>query len=535
MEWIFLILAVGGFIWWKSETNRKKRAKAKEKALTEQERQRIEGCGEVVRFAANYLGYEAKQAISRPELEKLIDQGSTPTQLAQEIARRCESIPGIVLGFHQTVDFSLPVRLPYGYRLQHIYVVGKSGYGKSNLLRNMALQDMVFGYGVGIIAPEQELFVEEVLPFIPDNRIEDVIYFNPADTENPVCFNPLILDAGEDLDLKVDETFTIFRRLLGEGGPRMDEILRNALYALIELPGTTLLDFEVLLDRGHSDLRERVIRECKDERTVQFFRDVYAQFPKDAHLPIVNRIGRLIRAKYVRNCLCHPTQSLNFRKAMDEGKILLFNLSDGILGEATSQLLGQLVVSKFQTTTISRADVAKEERNPFYLYVDEFQSFVGTAGVSYEKILSRARKYKLGLVLAHQQTGQIPLELLKEIFGNVSTLISFQLSQADASKIAREFVTEFDGEIVPLEPDRLLGLKVGEAYCKIGPNAFPMKTEFLDIEPDAGRVQDIIEQSRQLYGAGGSTMGRLPARGETPKLPAPKSDPLEGLEPGEIF
>lgn len=535
MDLLILGLITAAIIW-RVVYNRQKRAKAKELTrLSQLERERIEGCGEVVRFCANFLGYEAKQAISRQELEELIDQGYTPTQLAEEIAHRCASIPGISLGFHQAVDFPLPVRIPYSYRLQHVYIVGKSGYGKSNLLRNMALQDMAAGYGVGIIAPEQELFVEEVLPYIPDNRIEDVIYFNPADIENPVCFNPLVLDEGEDLDLKVDETFTIFRRLLGEGGPRMDEILRNSLYALIELPGTTLLDFETLLDRGPSELRERVIRECKDERTAQFFRDLYPQFPKDAHLPIVNRIGRLIRAKYVRNCLCHPTQSLNFRKAMDEGKVLLFNLSDGILGEATSQLLGQLVVSKFQTATISRADVAKEERTPFYLYVDEFQSFVGTAGISYEKILSRARKYKLGLVLAHQQTGQIPLELLKEIFGNVSTLVSFQLSQADAARIAREFVTEFDGEIVPLDPDRLLGLKVGEAYCKIGPNAFPMKTEFLDIEPDIGRAQSVIEQSRKLYGAGGSTRRTLHARGETSKLPAPKSDPLEGIEPGEIF
>ena len=256
---------------------------------------------------------------------------------------------------------------------------------------------------------------------------------------------------------------------------------------------------ERLLDRADPTFRNEVIRDSTDQNTVHFFRDVYPQYPKDSHLPITNRLGRLIRPRLIRNLLCNPHSSLNFREAMDSGKILLFNLSDGILGEVNSQLLGQLIVSKFQTATMSRADLAKGERRPFYLYIDEFQTFTGVAATSYEKILSRARKYRLGLVLAHQQTGQIPTELLKEIFGNVSTMISFNVSQRDASRLAKEFISEYNGEIIHVPEEEFLGLKVGQAYCKIGRHSFFMRTYLADQSPDFDRAQYIIGKSRQNY------------------------------------
>ena len=180
---------------------------------------------------------------------------------------------------------------------------------------------------------------------------------------------------------------------------------------------------------------------------------------------------------------------------MDDGKIMLFNLSDGILGETNSQLLGQLIVSKFQTATMSRANVAKQKRRPLYLYIDEFQTFTGVAATSYEKILSRARKYRLGLILAHQQTGQIPTELLKEIFGNVSTMISFNVSQRDASRLAKEFITEYDGEMIHIPEGAFLGLKVGQAYCKIGRHSFFMQTYLADQYPDRDRARLIIDMA----------------------------------------
>ena len=465
------------------------------------EQNRIKECGEVVLFYANHLGYIARECISRDELEELIDDGITPEDLSTEIIDRMESVDGILLGYQPFADWNFDVKLTQHYKDRHVYIVGKSGSGKTNLMRNMIYQNMEAGNGIGVIAPEAEMITEEIMPYIPEHRIDDVIYFNPADTNSPVTFNPLYLDEGEDIDLKVDENFTIFRRAFGEDtGPRMSEILRQALYALIERPGSTLLDMEKLFDREDPAFRNEVIRESKDEGTIHFWRDVYPQMPKDAHLPITNRLGRIVRPRMIRNILCNPQNSLDFRKAIDNKKILLFNLSDGILGEANSQLLGQLIVSKFQMAVMSRADTSKYEREPFYLYIDEFQTFTNIATTSYEKILSRARKYRLGLILAHQQTHQIPLELLREIMGNVSTMVSFQVSSDDARKLSKEFIAQYNGEVISVTPEELLSLKVGQAFCKIGQHSFFMQTYLADQSPDHKRADHIVYRSRQSYG-----------------------------------
>ncbi len=530
---LLMSLAMGTCIWlsvrYLIHQAEERRRREEERQREEAERRRIKECGEVVMFFANQLGYIARQGISRDELEELIDSGVTAGELAGEIWSRIDEQEGIVLGYQPFGDWQMDVKLTHYFRDRHVYVIGKSGSGKTNLLRNMIYQDLWNGSGIGVIAPESEMIEEEILPYIPEHRIDDVIYLNPADHERPISFNPLNLDEGEDIDLKVDEFMTIFKRLFTETGARMDEILRQSLYALLERDGTTLLDMERLLDRTDPTFRNAVIRGSKDQNTVHFFRDVYPQYPRDAHLPITYRIGRLVRPRSVRNILCNQRGNLNFREAMDSGKVLLFNLSDGALGETNSQLLGQLIVSKFQTATMSRADLSKGERRPFYLYIDEFQTFTGVAAASYEKILSRARKYRLGLVLAHQQTGQIPTGLLKEIFGNVSVMISFNVSRNDASRLAREFVTECDGEVIHIPEEAFLSLKVGEAYCKIGKHSFFMRTYLADQHPDVDRSSYIIKKSREAYG--------LPA----PDTEAVSSDlgagkeELEGLDPSEIF
>lgn len=530
-----LVLAIyggvigGAIVWW---VRRKTRARelAEQKEREQAERERLEACGEVVRFFANQVGYVARQAISRTELERRIDGGALADDLSKEIVDRISTIPGVQLGKQGFAEFEVPVLLPEAYRDRHVYVIGKSGYGKSNLLRNLILQDMAAGHGVGVIAPEQETITEEILPFIPEDRIGDVIYFNPADQERPVVFNPLEMDGDDNLDLRVDETFTILNRALGDCGPRSDQILRHSLYALTELPDTTLLDIFPLLDRQDGSMRKRVIHESSDDQTVSFFRDIYPQMPVDAALPVLNRIGGLIRHKPVRNCLCGTKSTLNIREAVDSGKIMLFNLSDGILGPHASQLLGQLIISKIQVAFMGRADAPKSKRRRFYLYIDEFQSFVGVASVSYELILSRARKYGLGLVLAHQQTGQIPLELLREVLGNVSTLISFQVSQSDASKIAKEFVTEVDGEVVQAEPEELLRLRIGEAFCRIGETSFLLKTELFDRKPDHDLARRVIETSRLKYGGSRSASEPRPKSAESPD-----DLPFKDLDPGEVF
>ena len=483
-----------------SQRAKRERQRQAEKAKLK-ERKRIEECGDVVLWFANNMGYIARKAISRDDLEQFIDAGISPDDLVGEIYKRIDAIDGMVIGSHQVAGMVLPVKLTQEVRDRHMYIIGKSGSGKTTLLRNMILQDIWNGNGVGVIAPEQEMIVDELLPYIPEHRIDDVVYVNPADSQQPVSFNPLQFEEGEDIDLKVDENLSIFKRLWGGNiTSRMEEILRQSFYALMPTPDTTLLDIPLLLDRENPHYRKQIIVQLSDPDTIHFWQDTYPQFPKDAHLPIVHRLGRLTHAKAVKNILCQRDGNINFRNLVDDGKIVLFNLSDGILGEANSQLLGQLVVSKFQLTIMARANIPQSKRRRFYLYIDEFQTFTSTATASYEKILSRARKYRLALILAHQQTGQIPSNLLREIFGNVSTMLSFVVSSDDTRKLAREFISEWNGEIVQTEPDKLLALKVGQAYCRIVNNSFPVQTFPITEKPDYDYRNYIIERSQELYG-----------------------------------
>lgn len=537
---VILAIVIGAAYHYQSNQDALARKAAREKE--EAERKRVEDCKDVVRYFANYHGYIARSAINREELETAIDSGASADQLWDLIIGRIDGVDGMQLGYHKAGSGRFPVILPQEYRDKHVYVIGKSGYGKTNFLRYLIRQDMHNGEGVGVLAPEHEMLADELLPFIPEHRVKDVIYFNPADLERPVVLNPLHIESGDDIDLHVDEAFTILQRVVGEGGPRMDEILRHSLYALMERRGSTLLDMERLLDRNDDSFRKEVLHETEDERTARFFNQIYPQMPKDAHLPILNRIGRMVRSKYARNCLCPPTRTpfsekevsgrlLNIRQAMDESRIILFNLSDGLLGEAASQLIGQFIVSKFQTATMSRADEPKMLRVPFYLYLDEFQNFCGIASQSYERLLSRARKYRLGLILAHQQTGQLPLELLKEIFGNVSTMVSFQVAQSDAGKLSKEFINQYDFDIENIPVEELLRLNVGEAYCKIGMNSFAMRVPLMDEPPDWERAREVMEQSRMRYGIPRTISQAKQIEASNPKT----EDPLADLDPDEVF
>jgi type IV secretory pathway TraG/TraD family ATPase VirD4 len=235
--------------------------------------------------------------------------------------------------------------------------------------------------------------------------------------------------------------------------------------------------------------QKEIIRTTKDHQTREFFEHEYPAYPKGAYLPITSRLGMFTRREPIRNLLCQPGQSFNFRKAMDEGKILLFNLSDSLLGQQAAQILGQIIVSKLQLAVMSRADTPAAARRPFYLYLDEFQAFTGVNEDSYEMILSRARKYRLGLILAHQQTHQLSSDLLHAILGNVATIITFGVSRADADKLAREYLLDTGGEMLEMPSEELLRLKVGEAWGKIGQGIFPLKTFLVDQKPDYRRAQ----------------------------------------------
>jgi Type IV secretion-system coupling protein DNA-binding domain len=481
----------------KMGNGRSRPVKTPKSILTEQER--MAGCRDVVMQFAVAYGHIARECMSREELEVKIDSGIAPQDLSQELHNRIAAMPGVILGVN-TINPAIEIKLPAPLRDRHCYIIGKSGSGKTNLIRNMVFQDLAQGGGIGIIAPEQELITEEIMPYIPENRIDDVVYFNPSDTQSPIPFNPLFVADGEDIDLKVDDNLTIFKRLMGETQARMDEILRQSLYALMAREGSTLIDVEKLLSRSDDTFRQEIIRTSEDEQTRYFFESTYPSFPKDAHLPITTRINRLVRPKTVRTLLCQPGQCFNFRHAMDEGKILLFNLADGLIGQQTAELLGQLIVSKLQLAAMSRMDIPKAARRPFYLYMDEFQTFTGVNETSYEKMLSRARKYELCLILAHQQTGQIPKLLMREILGNVSTMIAFNISHVDATMFNQEYAIEMGSTVEYLPPEQFVTLKVGEAWGKIGKSVFPLKTALAPQQPDFTRTKEVIDRSRENYG-----------------------------------
>lgn len=492
------------------------------------------------------FGYIESYVLPDGVLEKMLNRGDSFDAIREFIEEKLKAPGHLALGRDQT---GADVILPALIRDKHIYVVGKSGYGKTNFLRNLIRQDLLSENGIGVLAPEYELLTQEIMPLIPDTRIADVIYFNPTDGEQPVVFNPLHLFPGENIDRQVDEAYTILQRVFGEGGARMDEILRHTLYALVERPGSTLLDIEPLLDRTDSKFRNEIIRSTKNERTRRYFSNTYPQVSKDAHLPILNRVGRIISNEYARNCLCPTPNSsmseaevsrrlLNIREAMDSRKIMLFNLSDGLIGEAATGVIGQMIVAKFQSAVMKRADTLKEQRVPFYLYLDEFQVFCGTAAKSYETILSRARKYKLGMILAHQQTSQIPSSLMDEIFGNVSTLVAFQVDDSDAVKIGHRFFGRGNTE----SSNALARMKIGSSMCRIAESSFPLYVSKAMEGTDKSRVATIVERSRTNYGIPSSlspeakSEGEAAAKARADAKPMPEeSDPLADLDPGDMF
>lgn len=533
------LLALGGgaalWLGLRYRARREEERRREEREAQAAEERRVRDCGEVVLFYANNLGYLARQVIDRDELDELIDGGISPDRLSDLLAERCAQVDGPILGHQFVAGARVSVCLPENSRTRHVYMVGRSGSGKTTLIRNLVLHDLAAGHGLAVIAPEAELLEQELLPLLPEERWDDVVYVNPADTTAPVPLNPLHLDEGEDLDLKVQETLSILHRLFDEeggsgGAPRMETILRQALYTLTQIPGTTLLDLEPLLDRQDESFRKRLLQHLPDEEARHFWTNVYPAYPKDAHLAILNRLGRLLKPRVVRSLLCAPGDSLNIRRCMDEGKVLLFNLSDGILGEQNSQLLGQLVVAKIQLAAMSRASAPKEERRPFYLYVDEFQSFCSTAASSYEKILSRARKYGLGLVLAHQQTGQIGESVMREVLGNVSTVVVFNVGASDARRLSRELVGEVDGLPVPTDPRELLSLKVGEAICRIGRNVLPIATPPVPGRGSARVRDEVIRRSRAAFGRPAPSKSGIQ---RTTTSASPTS--LDDLDPGEVF
>ena len=327
-------------------------------------------------------------------------------------------------------------------RRGHIYVIGKTGTGKSSLLGNMAISDIEGGNGIALIDPHGDL-AESLLNHIPQDRLQDVIYFNPGDLDYPIAFNPLEKVHPDFHHLVVSGLISVFRKIWSEyWGPRLEHILRHALHTLLEYPESTLLDVPRLLTE--KDFRLKVINAITNPHVKAFWLNEFEKYSAwlktEAVAPILNKMGQFLTSLPLRNVIGQPTNRFRIGEAMDEGKILIVNLAKGKLGEDNSSLLGSMLVTEIYLSALRRARIPEQERRPFYLYVDEFYTFIT---LSFADILSEARKYGLNLVLAHQYIAQLHEKIRDSIFGNVGTIIAFRVGADDAEFLAKEFRPTF--------------------------------------------------------------------------------------------
>ncbi len=323
-------------------------------------------------------------------------------------------------------------------RRRHMYVIGKTGMGKTNLLENLVIQDIQKGHGVAFIDPHGDT-AEKLIKAIPANRINDVIYFNPSDQDFPIAFNVMEKVAPEYRHLVASGLVGVFKKIWADSwGPRLEYILRNAIMALLEYPGSTLLGVtRILVDKTY---RDRVVQKVTDPVVKSFWVDEFSKWNdrvlQEVISPIQNKVGQFLSSALIRNIVGQTVSSFDVREAMDNRKILIMNLSKGRIGEDNSALLGAMMITKIQLAAMGRVDMPEEDRSDFYLYVDEFQNF---ATESFANILSEARKYHLNLILANQYVAQIDEKVRDAIFGNAGTIISFRVGAMDAEFLEKEF------------------------------------------------------------------------------------------------
>lgn len=386
-------------------------------------------------------------------------------------------------------------------RRQHMYILGKSGTGKSVLLSNLILQNIQNGEGVCVVDPHGEL-VEEILHSIPDYRVNDVIYFNPADADFHIGFNVIQLDDPKYKHLVASGLMGIFTKIWANAwSSRMEYILNNAILALLDTPGTTLLGIpRLLVDK---DYRQMIVDNLKDPVVKAFWVHEYEQwrdqFRNEAIAPIQNKVGQFLSTSIIRNVVGQPKSTIDIFKIMNEGKIFLVNVSKGRIGEDNSALLGGMIITKIQLAAMERVRIPEDERRDFYLYVDEFQNF---ATDSFANILSEARKYRLNLTVAHQYTAQLEnkdgSKVRDAVFGNVGTMIIFRVGADDADFLEKEFEPEFTAQ-------DLVNLPNYHVYLKLmidGVTSRPFSAVTLPptkVDASLGVKDRIIESSRKLY------------------------------------
>jgi hypothetical protein len=382
-------------------------------------------------------------------------------------------------------------------RAQHLYIVGKTGLGKSTLLRNLILQDLYAGRGVGLLDPHGDL-AREVLDLVPRSRTNEVLYFNPGDFARPVGLNLLPKVPSDQEHLVVSGVLSAFRGIWGGSwGPRMEYILGHALAALTDHGGLTILALPRLL--ADDVFRERVTARVKDPVVRAFWREEYARYERrfrlEAIAPIQNKIGRLLASAPIRNVFGQAKNRFDAGFLMDRGRIMIADLAKGVVGEDHARLLGALLLSQFQWAAMQRTSATAASRTPFYLYIDEFQSFATEALTS---IFAEARKYGLALILAHQYLDQLTDEIRQSVFGNVGNLIAFRVGQTDA----RILEDELGGDV---KMGNLVSLGKHEIYARLLEDGRTMETfRGRTLAPvrgtSTGRREAVMRQSRERYG-----------------------------------
>ena len=380
-------------------------------------------------------------------------------------------------------------------RRRHVYIIGKSGVGKSTLIENMAVDDIVEGRGVIVVDPHGDL-ADKVLSCVPDDRVSDVVVFDPADRSYPIAFN-LLEHVDDDFKGMVASGFVgIFKKIFGDSwGPRLEHILRNTVLALLDFPDSTMLDIPKMLTDNR--FRERVVDKVRDPVIKDFWVNEFAQydskFRTEAVSPILNKVGQFLASSTIRNIVGQPHSRIDIREIMDQGKIMVVNLSRGKIGEDNSALLGAMMITKIQLAAMSRADVTIDKRTDCFLYVDEFQNF---ATDSFAVILSEARKYNLCLMMANQYIEQMPEEVRNAVFGNAGTIVTFRVGGTDATFLVKEFEPIFD-------QNDLVNLDKYSVYIKLLVNgisspAFSAGT-LPPVQKLSGNIEKVIDYSRQHY------------------------------------
>ena len=396
--------------------------------------------------------------------------------------------------------------IKYEDRRRHLYIIGKSGTGKSKLLESLILDDIRMNKGVVVLDPHGDL-IQNIIKFVPENRLKDIIHFNVPDLDYPVPFNPL---GGVEIDMKQQMTqgfIEVFKKFFGaDWSPKIEHVFRYTVLALLDYKNSTVVGMmKMLTNRKY---RQKVIPEIQDSVVKHFWANEFSswseKFDNEAILPLVNRLGQFLSNHIIRNIVAQPQNKIDFDRVIKDKKVLLIEMSKGKLGEENSALLGAMIITKIYQTAMMQAKLPEEQRSDCYLYIDEFQNF---ATETFENILSESRKYKLNLTLSHQYLGQVPEDIKSTVFGNVGSMISFRVGADDGTYLSNEFHPIF-------AVDDFINLGVREILVKESVDGqvtppFSAFTKDVPLVPKKDMSKKVIDYSRQHYGTPKAQVDKL--------------------------